>query len=471
MKDLRKHFRIAPADALDCPAGWSSDRVQGFDVQRGGDLRLYPLSEGQGALLGWVIGGAEGIYPDGTVLEGPGATESYAQWSHSLSGRYVCLLEGKLYTDAGGLLGAVYAPSLRSVAATPTLIPDAEDDAELIAVFGVPEHHGWYPFGLTPKRGVKRLMPNFALDLEDFTIQRYWPGAAQDTGQEDAVLEDIASAITAGITGLANWPKIAAHLTAGYDSRMILAAAWPLRHKINFVTIGGIPGTGSDLDAGMAKRLADQFGLTHEIRPFVPPESGDVAIWYERTGYCISDHVTKLTSTLRRWDQEEVQIGGTAGEVARAFYWDASDIGCAAPDVSELVRRLGQPDVPAVRAAAAEWLASLPPLSAPLLWDIAYIEQRLGCWGGPSVYGAGQPVPSLVPFNTREIFGAMLRLPEAYRAGGQFPVDLMRRADTELLKLPFNRPVGLDILRDPKGWAKAVLPKSVKMRLKEILGR
>ncbi|MEQ9122116.1 MAG: hypothetical protein RIM80_06070, partial [Alphaproteobacteria bacterium] len=162
---------------------------------------------------------------------------------------------------------------------------------------------------------------------------------------------------------------------------------------------------------------------------------------------------------------------GACGEVGRAFYWSAADIGAARPDAAALLDRFGLPATPETVAAGEAWLATTPEVSTARLWDLAYIEQRLGCWAGPAVYGATQPLPSLSPYNARDIFALMLGLPDAYRADEAPARDFIAVGWPELNETPFNRPEGLDRFRFLRSEIKAMLPKPVKRRLARMLRR
>ncbi len=74
--------------------------------------------------------------------------------------------------------------------------------------------------------------------------------------------------------------------------------------------------------------------------------------------------------------------------------------------------------------------------------DLLYIEQRLGCWGGPQSIGA---IFSFVinPFCNRRIFTLMLSLPPQYKRQNKVSDDLIKHLWPELLKFPFNRYMGM----------------------------
>lgn len=380
----------------------------------------------------------------------------------------------QIILDAGGQLGAVHDPERRAIASIPSLVPSkSQRDEALIEEFGLPARHGWYPFGLTPAKGVKRLLPNFALDLDAFTMTRIWPRApdAIPNIRPDDAMPLIYSLTAKNARAIAGHGKFGAHLTAGYDSRMVLAALGPEQAKRGtFVTIG-LPGSNAALDARIAARLATDLGFRHEVRPLLPATAEGLEFWRVQTDECMMDVVSTFVRTLASWDKDEIQLGGGGGEVLRAFYWHAKDIDGPPPDAEELLRRLKMPLTDRTLFAADSWLDTLPGADAVRIWDLAYIEQRLGCWAGPAIYGNPQPLPSFAPFNSRRIHAAMLGLPEKYRLNAQSCRDFIAAGWPELNRYPFNSPFGLDRLRFLKAQGRAILPRALHDPVRRVFKR
>jgi hypothetical protein len=87
-------------------------------------------------------------------------------------GRYALILltqkEQKFFLDPYGTLAAGFSTSEPTVASTPTLLGEKYDwDRETIVSLNMPESDRWFPLGLTPKKRVRRLLPNHCLDLND----------------------------------------------------------------------------------------------------------------------------------------------------------------------------------------------------------------------------------------------------------------------------------------------------------------
>lgn len=471
---LEKHFVIG-RKPLRAPARWQRLFLQDIEIAHGPNLPVHPIVHPvhgiQGYLLGWLVG-SRGLLEAGTELEGPDQSQTFADWSAELCGRFVCLLHGDqgmhLHTDPSGLLAAVYSTGGQAVASIPQLLGNIVPDRELQTLIDVPRQFGWYPFGLTPFRNVRRLLPNHALDLDRFETRRFH-GTGTDlpaAGKEDLV-SGILDRVADNLHRLCRGDQTVMHMTAGCDSRMVLGAALAAGCRPVLTTIS-LPSGGAQVDCLTAAKLARQCGLRHEVRPFLPPTEEDRQEWLERTGCCVCDHVTNLSTTLKSWAHRELQVTGTCGEIGRAYYWGASDLEADAPDATEILSRIKVPVASPIVEAAEAWLDRLHGLPAVRIWDLVYVEQRLGCWAGPSVYGSKLLFPSMSPFNSRTIIDAMLRLPAAYRLENRFAREFIGRGDPNLLQIPFNRPTGIHIFRYPQMYLKGKIPAPMKRALLRV---
>ncbi len=481
---LPKQFVIS-RDIPEDYSEWHHHQLNGWTFACAKEVPVISLynetEEIVGFLLGWVI--LDGVLlPTGSMQTiGPDQEDAFRA---GLCGRYLyfSVKEGATYaeTDAGGLLPLVYSKQGNCAASTPTaLLPLIEltPNEPVRAAFGIPERHGWFPFGLTPFSGLVRLLPNHRLCLETWEATRYWPTeqtvdlntASQRDPRE--IAGEIAKIVQRNVGAIIEAGRGIAHLTAGYDSRMVVAATKPFIDKVQFETVRSGAGETS-LDCHMAEQIARKLGLNHEFLDAVSSSSEDVDAWLNRTGTCVYDYVTDLAATAEHYDRHYHALTGTCGEVARAYYWSGGlSGGVEGITADDVVTRLGVPKIEETLNAAEIWLKGLPATRESVLWDLAYIEQRLACWAGPSIFGHNVSYPSLSPFNSHQIYRLMLSLPDDYRVSQNFVHDYIEMLWPELLKFPFNRANGLARLKFAKSELKAILPNDLKVMLKSILRR
>jgi hypothetical protein len=359
------------------------------------------------------------------------------------------------------------------IASTPTLIGTRVPlvpEPEVEAVFEFPKRRGFLPFGLTPRRGVTRLLPGHRLDPERWTVERVWPSAAlaaapaMDGAATARAVASVAGDVRAHVGAtLAEGPAVL-YLSGGRDSRMVLAAARDFADRLRCETLVNESG----VDLFLARRVARAAGAAHAAVPIVPASRAEVADWLARTGHTLYDPIAELGPTMERADRGGWAMTGTCAEILRASNWWAEDLDSPALGLGTLLSRLRLPDVPVIRRAAEAWLAGLPPMDATRALDVAKIEQIHGSWAAVSVYGHRIERPSLSPFASQRIFETALRLPKDYVFAQGFFRDYMALVWPEGLAIPVNRVTGLDRLRFPKEELKRMLPVEVKRWLKPL---
>jgi hypothetical protein len=411
------------------------------------------LKAPSGEHCGWLVGHAIG--EDGVMLAGshpmPAQPDAFEPALYRLGGHFAGILlsagNARVYMDPAGAQSCVYAPALEMVGSTPSLVPygmGCDDDEELIRTNGMPTAKAILGFGLTPRRGVQRLMPNHYLDLTHWMPHRHWPAAPirADRDPED-VVNTVSELATRHIRALARdgIPYLA--LTAGYDSRSLLACAREVVDRIELVTLSS-PDAAGRLDVEIARQIAQQHGLNHRVVPFCAPTVEQREQWMWRTGFSVSEQrgwdATGMFSTL---DPARPEMVGVAGEAARASYW--RELGNGGPVTPELIlTAMGLPHNAVFRAHAEAWLRDIPADGPMNIVDLFYIEQRLGAWAGILPYAEAHAVAfQLYPFVQRDAMAGMLALPDAYKFASRFPRDIIQLRWPELARIPFNREPGL----------------------------
>ena len=179
----------------------------------------------------------------------------------------------------------------------------------------------------------------------------------------------------------------------------------------------------------------------------------------------------RLTRTVQQHDTNRYVLCGLAGEVGRAFYWRSTDMGKTGLGPEELLNRIGFRLTAFATDLAAKWLEPIADLPTPAILDRAYVDLRLGGWGGPSIYGHPVAKPTLTPFNNAEVFDLMMSLPEQYRYSGQFARDFVALGSRELAGIPVNRAHGIRRMRHLKREIVAMLPAGTKRQLKALMVR
>ena len=431
--------------------GWRQHTIARSVLHTAPDLPVVRIvcSRGSGLVLGWPIHQGR-LFDEKDVLfyEDDPSEIPFA----GLSGRFVALVEErdglKCYLDPCGYLPLVYCPAQRMVASTTGLIPrdkGSRDDIDLVAALGIPANDNWFPFGLTSRVDVRRLLPNHALDLATFETTRYWPVEAPATTIDDRTtsskVEEIAWRLQQNVAALAAHGELICHLTAGRDSRTLLASARNLVDGFRFVTFRLPDRTAID-DCNVAAALATRFGLRHNEVECSTATEADLENWLHDTGRCVAGRTWRLATTWKNISpRTKFSLTGLGGELGRAVDWQESDDARGTIPTDELLARLGLrlARVPHSMARAGEaWRAGLGPLSLSLLLDFGMMELWIPCYAAPSFYGHCHADVSISPFNDRKILSLMLSLPLEYRSEQRLTTDLLDLMWPELNEFPFN---------------------------------
>jgi hypothetical protein len=417
-------IRLEDADGVDIGRllGWPVDRSSGLVTS----THRLSVREGTG---GWFDRVEDDLYRLGlsflAIVIGPDA--------------------GRLYLDPSGSVPAVFSTEQRAVASTPLLLPDPEPRlrGSLNTVVAIPSRDNWYPFGLTPWEGVDRVLPNHFLDLRTFEAIRHWPrdhlGSETDLA---TATETVGETLTHQVAAVAAHHPIQMSLTAGRDTRVLLAAARRIADRLSFFTTP-IPDRSGRVDVSIAEAISRTHGLAHRTLVYETATEQQLGEWLERVGHCCAGRTWRSVLTLQSLDATAAWLPGLGGEVARAYYWKAHPASEVFGTPETLVGALRLPPHPEIHQRAALWAETLPLTGPEQALDLLYIEQRLGCWASPQNLGHTGVAFRAFPFNHRRIFTEMLTLPTPVRHQQQLSTAIVEHRWPELLRFPFNEPPGL----------------------------
>lgn len=478
---LPKQFLLTRRD-IDPPAAWNRREFAGRYLYTSPELPVTRVEaaspnaavESRTLILGWFV--YEGIaYPNGDS----GCLRTDRSIEHvyrHLTGRFIILSargeQFRCMSDPGGLLSVVYRLGESEIAATPRALELAGPiAAESRIREGFERRDGtmWYAYGTTPYADVKRLLPGTTLDMPSGKTTPIGQ-PAESTSSTQAVVDRLFHHTRDFVAALGRQGTLECHLTAGWDSRMVVAAAIQSPAVVDYVTYR-TPGSNGSVDCQISRLIARNLSLNHQEIALLPSTAENVEIWNWRTAGCIEDSVMHLAPTIAATHSGRYVLCGVAGEVGRGFYWRASDIGRYGLRAADLLARLGFRNNGTTMELSERWLEPLKGAPTTAILDQAYIDLRLGGWGGPSVYGHPVGTPTLTPFNNATVFSLMKALPPRYRLSGQFARDFVSLGSPALARLPINRAHGLQRIRLMKKEIAGLLPANTKRALRALMAR
>lgn len=443
------------------PAEWHVCALDGWTLATHPDLPVHAIRNGRSERMGWLVGHAineTGELIDGnvTVPQDVSAGTSWAaleRWLYRFGGRFIAVIcgtgVGRVYLDPAGTLAAVYSTRERMIASTPALLDRFAEQAHprdeaLTQTLG---RNRFFPAGLTPYEGVRRLLPNHYLDLDRWTAVRHWLHRSPERMPDEQInqaVNVVGNGIRRSLQAVTQHHVAYVGLTAGKDSRMILASGRDFRERLRCFTFdyGKEP---RDFDVTMSRHIADRLGLEHAVLP-VGKVSADVwQAYLERVGYAGGGGKARdFYQTCRRdLQSENAFLTGFTGEVGRQFYRFAEADGDRPPSAEEVLQTLGLPTSAPFVEAVSIWLEGIEYTDRRALTAQMYLELRVGCWASPHMYGAAPFALNLTPLCHRDVYEAMLRLPLWYWREHRLPADVVRSQWPELGRVPYRRVPGV----------------------------
>lgn len=434
-------------------------------------VRRYRIATRDGAVLGdlygLILAGASGPHltvSGDTITVAEAVANARAFESRVLDGirgSFAAVTHGtlprRLYMDCGATLPAVYCAKSRRAASSAGMLFGAREYAERFLA----ERHrrligtaaeAYIPGTLTAHDGVRRLLPNHYLDLETWEPVRYWP-RREDFAQAmapEAAAETVAHRLRAYLGAAAAEFPTAVTLTAGFDSRALLAASRAVAARVSYFTLAP---SRLALDQIMAREIAAGLGLAHRLVPIREADEAEAAAWDRAVGHTVA-HANRANHPSLRQIGDALILSGMSGELGRARYYshDAATIDDRTPSAAFVLARMGQPPRDAELLADLEnWLGGIAWLPMSAILDLAFVElSYIPLWRPAQCAG----ISELMPFMDRDIHRALLAVPPGEKAGNVLFRAVLERMWPEAMRFPVNR---YGDYRDPLGQAGKVL--------------
>lgn len=320
---------------------------------------------------------------------------------------------------------------------------------------------GWQVGQRTMHAGIDKLEPGAVVTLAGGAIRVAQP---QDRDPGPLSLDDAVRSAARLLRQrleilLDEHPEAVLQLTGGQDSRLLLSAIPPSRRRgLRAMTLGAA-GSG---DVRTAARLAQRYGLRHEVHDLVdtaalPAEEAwrlcrHAALQVDGSADPVAHAALGLAES--RFDQG-VRISGLGGEVARGFYYvgavhdrpfdrpdaqrladwrmfvnEAVDAAALRPQFREWARDAAHAAVyDALAAGGPEWFRAT---------DQLYLRHRMQRWAGVTDTAVGYRRVVVNPMLDEEFIAIATRLAPADKAHSRFLARLQLELDPELGRIPLE---------------------------------
>jgi hypothetical protein len=340
---------------------------------------------------------------------------------HALVGRFVTVEEDTITLDAIGSFACYYRRIDADVwaSSSPELLRRLEPRLHYpYRRLEWGSERDWFPPPLSGIKGIRRLLPSQSLNLRDGTLASHVNLPKIPSLSYADALDAIEALLRRTVSAAAEHSPLWVPLTAGGDSRLILAACVAERLDITTFTFEAPEGRQHAQDMLLPPRLAETAGVEHRLFRSTSPDPKIEQMFDTHTAFHSND-LDRALIVRGQWayvPKGALVLGGNGWEVGRCYYWRE------------------QPPVPdEYRAWVAEHRSELD-------WrDRLYIDQRMAGWLGANEQGLDVTGRHRIhPANCGELLALLLALPVARRRDGHYRAELVRRLYPPLARIPVN---------------------------------
>lgn len=436
---FRRQFFLGRV-AIRADHGWHSHLIGGRHLSWHPDLEVsLANSDGRSlALLGYWVDPAAPELSSQTILDRVSAQQSIEKAiaaTDGLTGRWALVWASPdalhVFHDPCGLRMVHYAQS-----GGDTLCASQPELIRTVHPLRTNEDPEWKSFTSSPgfvRREAAvfgdrtfysecfRLMPNHALDVRSGRPWRYFPTVGIPQVSTELAAARASEAIRGSVLAMQRRAELILAVTAGWDSRVLLAAARPVTEDIRFfVNSNRLPRRHPDIriPLRLARRLG--FDFTVNDTSVRVPDDLLALIHSNVTGARGPKKLNAVHFHLQH-NEGRYNVNGNGSEICRQFWGQGQERTLPTWPPETLAAMVGYPGSWFVTNEIDRWLGQLPPTNIATL-DLLYWEHRMGHWG--ALYPAEQDVAmeQFSPFNNRNLLATLLGVDAYDRSAPDFNV-------------------------------------------------
>lgn len=306
----------------------------------------------------------------------------------------------------------------------------------------------WYPGDCSPFKDVFHLLPNHYLDLKTGETVRYWPTSRLNGTPLQECVEQATDILQRLMKAAHHRFNLALALTAGYDTRPLLAASKEISKDIVIFTQVHPRINEKNMDVWVPGTLLSKLGLKH-ILVRCPPTIDDdefLEIYKRNFPTARLSRALMIYCQYKYWSKSGmVLILGTGGELFRCKYGDRHRYSGENSMVSgkTLARFTWMKGNEFAINQYKRWLSTTKGIwkdySINIL-DLFHWEQRKANWASMNQTEADIAHEAFFPYNCRRLLTILLSAEEKYRMPPKFELNrrLVAHMWPEALDVPIN---------------------------------
>ncbi len=391
-------------------------------------------------------------------------TKNHAELTQRLGGRWVLIValehETVLFHDAIGARQVFYSDDSTKETWCASQVShialalgiQADESARIhpltreIMVKDDPQY--WWPGEATSYRGIKRLLPNHELCLSpNFSIKRIWPHQSLPTVDYDDTLEQSANLLTGQLLAANHRFKLALPITAGLDSRAILAATRKIAKETWYYTIKIPPLKRWLPDALVPYLLSKYLSLDYHwisIPARMSDEFAKVYLNNAEPAHLLDGRIAE--GLTQQFPSNHVSISSLGSEIMRCAYYERPETMPRSLNGKKLANWYFKSFTHSetntlIEDEITRWLANIQTNTFNVqLLDLYYWEVRVGSWAASGVAEWDLIHEALPLFSNRLLIETMLAVDIQKRQDPEYEIyfDLMKKMWPQVLWLPIN---------------------------------
>ena len=461
---FRRQFILGP-NIVDALISWKRIEVRKtLQLTVHPDLNCYQAKYENNivTLLGYILDPYHPQYTDADIIDclirklsDDCSLDNFIKYTYNLGGRWILIVDNgkeiRLFNDAAGLRQVFYTDvsvmKELCCASQPGVIADIsklEADAEaleFIEAFKKVNNEYWWPGDTSLYREIKHLLPNHYLDLVTGSSYRYWPDSRLDNiSLDDSVRKN--AEILQGLMRSASYRfSLALSLTAGGDTRLILASSRNIENIFYFTLMYWHLNEDSS-DIQIPSRLLSKLGLRHNIIKCPPVMEDEFRKIYKRNVVTARDAYGTIAQGLYNYyPLDKVCVKGNVIPITKShFSKRLSEDDRKNVNVQILTRLIQMEGNLFAERAYKKWISGLNDIYNIDILDLFTWEDRVANWQAMSQLEWDIVHEVFVPYNCRILLSNILSIHEKYRKPPDFIIHrtLMKYMWPELLSEPIN---------------------------------
>jgi len=308
--------------------------------------------------------------------------------------------------------------------------------------------------------GIKHLLPNHCLDLLSLKSERYWPNRRLEKIDMEMAVKGASEYLKGIVKAVTLRYKVMMAITAGNDSRSLLAASKEVSDKIYYFINKEADLNDKSADITIPKKIFAKLNIpfhVHNVEVQVDEEFRKI---FRTNVFGATDRILPtIYNIYYKNHQDKVNLLGV-GEMGRDYYGKAP----RNLDGYYLARCLNYKRSKYATAQCEKWLQEVQGSAKKFNVDIMKLllwEMLLGKWGANANSESDIAIEEFDPYDSRYIYEILLSVDQSQH--GLFE-QMIKMMWPELLEFPINPPETLN------EWVKCQLKKAgIYQNLKKVV--